>query len=342
MKLVKTITALFCAFVLSGLVGFADVPQSLPIGSLSALRGYAIEQASSADASVSSLSSVQYKYVWQDWSSTKLGSELLAVISSLDLKGFSVENPKDPLYLYVDVSNRTGDRLFSASNVIQPVTSGIAWALPPTAGNIKLVLADTVPIAFEGLYGAGLRYKDPSGRTFQFEDIQVRDGKVYFPKALAGNPSVTLWLYVNVNDGSSKTFVYSPKDNGKIVDPTVLNVTLSPSIEGYAPFQDANPALFVPSAGGVGINPTVELVLTSGRSVIVSAVTTELRQATAFWVRARGDVRPTRYSAGGGSAMITLPAGVYYITPEWNPSEFKDAAQTYTPYQPYYGGGEKG
>lgn len=340
MKLIK-IAALLCAFFLNGIVSFADVPQTMPIGSLAALRAYAIESARQFDVSVNSSASVEYGSAYRTWNDPVSGAELLKLIASSNLQNFSVENPRDGVWLYGNVGTKDGDTLFFGFKDLQPRLVGSVWSLPSDAGNIKLVLADEIAIPVPGVVYATLRGKDPvTGRTIEYQQVRVQNGKVYFPKAKAGDPLMTLWVTVDQGINTPwKNLVFSTKD-GSAVTPVSLPVTLNPTIEGLYAFKNWIPVVTVPSVSGVGLNPTIELTIDYPAAIILylNVISSESKYPVGYWMKKQGGAGWTKLI--GPNPAINVGSGVYYIVPEWKDVDFKDPAQPYYPYQG--GGGGKG
>jgi hypothetical protein len=340
MKLIKNIAALFCAFVLSGIVSFADVPSSMPIGSLSALRAYAIESARQFDVSVSSSTSVEYGSAYRTWSDPVSGAELLKLVAASDLRNFSVANPKDGVWLYANVGSRDGDTLFSAYKDLQPRLIGSTWSLPSDAGNLKLVLANEIPIPVDGAVYALLKGNDAvTGQTVDYQQVRVENGKVYFPKSKAGDPSMTLWVMLDQGINVPwKALVYSAKD-GTAVAPVSLPLALNPGIEGLYTFKNSFPGIItVPSSGGVGINPTIELTVDYPAAIIVypNVMSSEAKYPVGYWMKKQGVEGWTKLI--GPNPAVNVSSGVYYLVPEWRAIDFKDPVQPYYPFQGDGGG----
>lgn len=315
-----------------------DLPDLPMIRSTDALRTYAIEQTANVSASIntslpSDARSWDYVSV-QEATADGIGNTIRGMSLSVD-----VVNPNDYLFVWAGSYNADGDVMFSGWKQFRLVAGKGGYALPADYGDITLSLVDNVPLRINGAQSASIVVLDDNGQTTMGTSLQVRDGKVYFPRQLAGMNAILAvytgkegngWLYWNVSNGSQTT-------------PERFNITLKSIVKGVVSVTDlANVEVAVPTTNHVGNNITVEYKSTDKGLVGASFFTTEGKWFLGAWVRKAGtsDWVPYKAAIGGGSVFINIPMqpGTYYIVPAWNDGDLIEPADPW--YPPYDGGGK--
>jgi hypothetical protein len=213
---------------------------------------------------------------------------------------------------------------------------------PPDFGEFQLELNHTIPIRVQGATWAQIKYVDENGRTsWSYDDVQVADGKVYFPTALAGKTNTFIWIHRYDNGQRLPTLVYQTYSGGVRVLPSPVTIELSPSISGMKYFKDEvwiNSIVDV--IDGYGVNPTIELELSQvTQNIVVDSRTSGGAFALGCKIRSRGSSEWVYYERPVGYPwpVLNLPAGFYYIVPVWGIGSFKEVER---PYYPHNGGGK--
>lgn len=326
------------------------------IGSKDKLRTFAVEQAFNVSVSINTQlpSGNSYAYVRLDEATDACIESTIRGVSL----SFGVVNPKDWVWTWAGVFNSDGDQLFNGSKqytLVGPSAVDGSYSMPDGYGDVVLELGDEIPIRISGVESATVTDLDENGKTQASHSLRVRDGKVYYPRQLAGEnrmfsayvtnrkkwPTtddifVGNWLYWNVGNG------------GTPMQSVSHDVELTGSIKGITPMTDTDVSVVVPTFGGYGNNQTVELKVTNHFTSKVSFWTTEGKWFRSAWVRKAGTtnwiLRAPSLDATRNMISFDLPVqtGVYYIIPIWSEGDLVVPEDPY--YEPYYYGdyGEKG
>jgi len=319
--------------------------QDLPmIRSKDALRTYAAEQLSQATASIStSLPAGTNTYRYVPLASSSVGG-LIAAIKGMTLS-VDIANPADGLFTWATGNNSDGDTLFFGYNSFNLVQGNGGYSLPDGYGKVTLTLANTVPIKIPGSQYAIIDILDSNGNTTAEYKVDVYNGKVYYPRQLAGTNAI---LAVLVGDGRTQgTWKFWNATTGGAVQESHYSISLNPSVSGITSLTNSNVIIAVPTHNSFGTNQTVELTSTVKQRIpTVSFYTTENKWFIGAWVRKAGSsdwslFQPTTNPATDlVSFSLDLLPGVYYIVPIWSAGDLDEPADPY--YPPYYGEGEKG
>lgn len=326
------------------------------IGSKDKLRTFAVEQAFNVSVSINTQlpSGNSYAYVRLDEPTDACIESTIRGINNLSV---GIVNPKDWVWTWAGVFNADCDQLFSGSKqytLVGPSTDG-SYSMPSDYGDVVLELGDNIPIRISGVESAFVTDLDENGKTQASHSLRVRDGKVYYPRQLAGGNRM-LSAYVTNRKKWSTTddifvgnWLYWNVGNGGTPIPAVSHdVELTGSIKGITPMTDTDVSVVVPTFGGYGNNQTVELKVTTQFTSKVSFWTTEGKWFSSAWVRKAGTtnwiLRAPSLDATRNMISFDLPvqAGVYYIIPIWSEGDLVEPEDPY--YEPYYYGdyGEKG
>lgn len=336
-----TVMVLLCA----ALTSIAQITH-LPISSQSELLTYALEQTASVSASIGT-SLPSGPNTWGGFIPVK--SPTVAGISNA-ISGMylavDVANPKDALYAYNGAYDSDGDVLFSGFHQFWLENAKGGYTLPVDYGNVPLVMVDNPPIKIPGAIAAQVSMIDASGRTGNTYSLPVRNGKVFFPRQLAGTNAVLSVFIQGEKGDSSGGWLYWNVGNGGWIYPDRFTFALKTTVQGITAVTDSNVRVAVPTSKSVGKNQSVEFTSTSKQSVTVSFWTTEGKWFNGAKVRKAGTTEWTTYEAatetktGYVSFPLGLSEGVYYIVPLWNEGDLVEPADTW--YPPYYGDGGKG
>lgn len=337
MKRTIVLSTMVSALFVSGLFA-QDLPM---IRSKDALRTYALEQSANAAASINtSLPSDAHS-----WDYVQIEEPTASGISNA-IRGMSmsvdVANPNDWLYLWAGAYNAEGDPLFTGWKQFHLVNGKGGYVLPDGYGDVTLILFDNIPIRVDGAQSATINILDSNGQTIMGAPVRVENGKVYFPRQLAGTNAV-LAVYTGGEKGGGQGWLYWNVNNGSKVTPEHFNIALNATVQGIVSFTDeANVWVAVPTTNGIGNNLTVEYKSTGKAYIGAVFHTTEGKWFTGAWVRKAGESHWTPYTAtiGEKAVFINIPMqqGVYYIVPTWNPGDLTEPADPW--YPPYDGGGK--
>ena len=331
------------ALTLTAAFALNTFAQDLPmLRSKDALRTYALEQSANVAASINASLPVgnnSYGYVpVEEATASSISNTIRGMNLSVD-----VANPNDSLFVWAGAYNADGDPLFTGYHQFSLVNGKGSYALPPDYGDVTLTLFDNIPIKVNAdAQSAIIDILGPDGKTQMEYSLDVRNGKVYFPRQLAGTNAM-LAVYISGSKGVGPGWLYWNVNNGSQVNPEHFNVTLKPTIQGVVSVTDlANVWLSIPTTNGIGNNLTVEYKSTGKSWVGASFYTTEGKWFTGAWVRKAGtsDWVPYTATIGEKAVFINIPIqqGIYYIVPTWNPGDLTEPADPW--YPPYDGGGK--
>ena len=214
----KMITV-FAVMMFASVAAFGQTSSLEMISSRAALKAYALEKIVWANASVSSPSMVNFSstrpFVEIKNSDGEIDTYKLGLLIWNNTLVFDVANPKDPLWFYVQYSDKNRDVLFCGSRETELEQQNGCWRLPGGSQYIEVDLAYQIPIEVDGLSGARAITRDENGEILNQEYLRIDDrgGKFYFPTNLAGqNGELILTYYRN---GSESTQVFG-LSNGKV------------------------------------------------------------------------------------------------------------------------------
>ena len=327
------------ALTLTAVFALNTYAQDLPmIGSKDALRTYALEQAANVAASISTSLPVgnnSYGYVPV---SEATASGISNTIAGMNLS-VDVANPNDSLFIWAGAYNSDGDPLFTGYNQFNLVLGKGGYALPADYGNITLGLYDNIPIKVNGAQQAIVDILGPNGQTEAEYSLNVQNGKVYFPRQLAGTNAILAVFTNSATAGSPGGWAYWNVGNGSSIQSQHFNVTLNSPIQGIVSFTDANVFVTVPTTNSIGNNLTAEFKATGKELVSVSFWTTEGKWFKGAWVRKAGTSQWQQYIAvvdkSAGMMDFALPitaTGIYYIIPVWSAGDLIEPADPLLPY----------
>lgn len=313
----------------------AQEMKSLPIGSKDLLRTYAIEQSSQITAQIGTTiptggDRYQYTSVLKN-TAAGISNTIAGMLLSID-----VANPNDWIYVYNAVYNEDGDTLFSGSKHFKLENGKGGYALSVGYGDVPLNLSHTVPIKVDAVRYAYISIMGENGQTQQMESVEVRDGKIYFPRSLAGENAI---LSLLIGDEWHHWSV----QNGSYINPEHFNINLTSGIEGISSFKDQNVIVRIQTKNGVGKNQTAEVEVTGKSLITASFFTNEGKWFQGAWVRKAGATELVYYPAVVDERLsmmlihIPVQAGVYYIIPDWHEADLVEPEDPY--YPPYDGGG---
>lgn len=335
-------------FVICSIGAFGQA--TLPINSKAVLRAYALEQSANVFVyfgSSLSLGDSSSRFVAVE------GGTAAGISKAISSQSFAIDvaNPKDMIYCGGSVFNTDGDCLFSGWKNFYLVSSdsGKTYLPPDGYGKIDLELQDTIPIKIEGVMYAQLDILDGEGRSRNFYNLNVRDGKVYFQTALAGTNAI-IGVYSRTTDSSGQTTYgwkyWSAKDS-KLTNQMIPLNEVSVTVKGVKNITDGDIIVEVPTTNGIGDNITVEYKSTKVQNVTVSFLTSEWKWYKGIRVKKVGAKDWEFYTPVLDSTKeyyyinVMFDVGTYYIVPDWAPESLKEpTGPWYPPY--YYDGGARG
>ena len=326
--------------------------QDLPmLRSKDALRTYALEQSANVAASINASLPVgnnSYGFVpVEEATAVGISNTIHGMNLSVD-----VANPNDSLFVWAGAYNADGDPLFTGYHQFSLVNGKGGYALPPDYGDVTLALFDNIPIKVNNAQSAILAILGPDGTTQMEYSLDVRNGKVYFPRQLAGtNAILAVYAGIEVKPGQMQyDWEYWNVNNGSKFSSEHFNVALKSTIRGVVSVADQGEIFVsVPTTNGIGYNQTLELKCTSvARTLsLASFQTTEGKWFRGAWIRKAGasawswyDALPDVYP-GGKQVMavyVYQTKGVYYIVPVWVDGDLTEPSDPF--YPPYNGGGK--
>ncbi|MFA6898551.1 MAG: hypothetical protein WC250_04070, partial [Candidatus Paceibacterota bacterium] len=182
------------------------MPESLQIGSIEVLRGYALEQSTQVYASLWSQSSVPAStysnYIWEQYVRDDSGTDpkkILAILSSRPLV-LEVANAVDWCWAYAGIQNNDGDTLFSAYNSFKLTNDGGGYFIPNDALKVSLQMNSQIPIYLPGVTSVRVLERDQNGNIIRDTYLEGgADGKFYWPsyfssdQCLGGEVILSTW-----------------------------------------------------------------------------------------------------------------------------------------------------
>jgi len=334
MKIVKFLTVAVAVLGFCSLPLFVQAQDSLPIYSSAALRAYALSQARGATVQASSgtgNSGFQDYY----WDAPKNSTDILALINETKLS-FDTTDTSAMAYLYVIITDKQGNMLFSGSSSGKPVQESGKWIMPTSVGTISIELTGDVRIltskAVSFAYvidSKGYSHKVPS----------YDDGTLFFPKVSAGLPGGKLKIWYQ--DGTTETFSTDPKDMGKVIPIVAVSASvMNSSIKDVLAFKDPEKVtVSILAINKKGIIPTIEVTRsdTSGATSFDIA-TSDGKRPTKLWFRLNTSEEWGSVDTGvSWPVSITIPVGTSYFVPEFNSVDFSEETKTVD-----YGNGNSG
>lgn len=316
-----------------------SVPAGLPqLTSEAKLRAEALEQAIPgwANVQVGSASSIKgstpLAISWDH--APKSSSDLGGIIDKfINTQQIGLINDSDEVYIFVTIRNSEGDPLWYGwgSSTPQEVEKPGGKFLPETILNYSL--ADSPTKVGRGVAKARFYGTDGGGTEFS-RNIDVANGKLYFPSLYAGKGILVLY------DKSGNVLAeYDLTKGGQVQQPTKLTPWVESNFANVWSYQDPGKiSQTVYSSGGEGSNPTFEVVLSVElKKLPISVQTSEGVTAIGYSYKKLGD--ETWSETNSPSEIGPIGAGTYYIVPKWNPDEFREV-----PLKPHpdNGGGEYG
>lgn len=329
----------------------ATPPASLPISSKGTLTAYANGQVARGYINHSAPTLLQggdSTFLYQENGDI---AELLTDLSSKEA-AFTVANIDDNIFTWVQVMNNQWETLYWGYREAPAQKVGAEWKL--SSAPIKIMLADYIPLPFDGALSAHLVIRDDDGNVVDSRWMDVNNGKIYFQTALAGWGDEFIVTYFTPGGGIASV-AYSVPNNGVAITPTSISGRTSIFIENQSSFSDAKigegNALTIPMTvgyndQGTSGSPLLHLKIEYDRQVLITA------SAFSYDVPSRPYVKPTKYTfyqfengrpvdtievtAVLGVINVDVPAGTYEVVPD-----FGDLFESKTlPTPPWYGGGK--
>ncbi len=325
------------------------IPAELPmIINSGTLRASAYERAAEVHASTWSSSpsmvSSQTTYDSRGWEGRKTSLEILEQVKLLKLAGGTTSSSED-INVGLSVNDKDGDQLFAGLNTVKFVQVGGVWTLPKGAGDVTLVF-DSLGIDMGQEISSAMGFvKDKQGNIISSQYVRASGRKVFFPPSLAV-PGAT--LRVVFADGVT-VMEYSTTDGkGKKLHVIPFAVAMSGSFPDTYSFRDPFAAIkiVVKTEKGVGVVPTIEVVMTDLLPVKLDVITSEGKRPLGFRVKSQliGGVWDSIPVDRSGIANITLPSKfnglTTYIVPEFRSEDLTEAPQPI--FSSGGGGGGKG
>jgi hypothetical protein len=321
------------------------------------LQTYAEEQAYGVSISISASLPTGNKANAQTLVMEASAAGIINTIHSISLS-VDVVNYDDPLFTWAAVYNDNWDLLFSGSKQFMLVTDSHGnHVMPEDYKSLALKMADLIPISIPGAESAFVDELDDNGRTQNTHNLQVSNGKVYYPKQLTGGNRI-LAVYTSnqpnhVSPNTNGTYVgnwvyWNVGKGGVPVRSAAYAARFQASIMGTVTLQDCDVFVAVPTVkGGYGDNITAELKVTHPLTSKVSFWTTEGKWFTSALVRKSGTSQWVSYTPSLDTTQnvmsfnlpITEP-GIYYVIPAWNIGDVVEPADPY--YPPYNYNGSNG
>jgi len=314
-------------------------PDSLPTGSLGALRKNALERVKYGFVSAYS-QSIRYES-GSVTTVTASGSSPNAILAGLTSQSFqfNVTNANDWCSVWSQLSDGDGNVLFYGGNGFYPEKVATNSYRIPASAKYNLELGYWVPLYVGAVDSATILFRDSSGNIQWQEEVKVYNGYLQFPQTYAGrNGEIIL-------RGGGYTAAYSLKGD-KLPDIYVGGNTLA-VFENYKEVNDSGllngqdmavTTLIDITATNYQQPPVVRVEIKSTRKVnlltVVGKNSQPVEYAQIASVRANGEAVEVTSQCQQGSASFTLQPGVYWIS-------FNDLAslQRNQP-QPPYGGGQ--
>lgn len=338
------------ALMVSVLSVMSTFAQDLPmIQSKDTLRTYALEQSADVAASINASLPVgndSYDFVPV---SEPTAEGISNTIAGMNLS-VDVANHNDPLFIWAGAYNVDGDPLFTGWKQFWLVNGKGGYALPDGYGDVTMELFDNIPIRVGGAQSAIINIKDSNGQTIMGASVRVENGKVYFPRQLAGTNAI-LSVYVTGSKEVGPGWLYWDVSNGSKITPEHFGVTLKTTIRGVVSAKDTasnhtnTVTLVVPTTNNIGENLTIEYK-SNGRGLLrLFSWTSEGKWFKGAWVRKAGTEQWIPYTATvtapPTAVFIEVPvqSGIYYVVPSWDPQDLTEPAD---PWYPPYDGGSNG
>ncbi|MDO8571402.1 MAG: hypothetical protein Q7R79_01875 [bacterium] len=309
----------------------SSVPSKLPTGSVGEIQAYALEHTSQVRAGVGSESQVNgSRRTYVDKRINGAGAAL-ALLASSSFE-FNVENPKDDVYLWVWLYD-DDDNAVVYGDARKKLVVAKGGNYRPEDLKITLRYAEFVPIAISDLRSAYVAIQDDKGKTIRHDRIEVRNGKMVYPVALAGNAPIHLFI------GDDYTEYLYSKDGLQKLPEQVNTGGVDVSIDHTLFITDGNVnKVVVPSENGRGYNYVIELTLTKAQPVQFFAQTSEGASSTGYIIKKKGGA-PVPWTVPKGYEVVQqLAEGTYYIWFSWDPQDFEPYDLYYAP--PDNGGGK--
>jgi len=183
------------------------LPDRLPIENIAALRSYAIEEIRRGYINIYSPT-----LVWpgtKTWGEFRYNpsedgvniSEVRSLFWSQKLV-FAVANPKSQVQVYAQLNNNDGDVLFQGWSFFHLEKRNDKWQVPENGTLFELRLAERIPIKVpESVTYGRLQEWNESGEVTADVNVEVRNGRLYFPTYFAGRSGR---LYLNVREADQK------------------------------------------------------------------------------------------------------------------------------------------
>jgi hypothetical protein len=318
---------------------FGDVPSSLPFGSRELLQAYALQNTAEARAGIGSDSIVGGNNATYFTRKVANGVQGIEALRSA-MFSFNIENPKDSVYLWSQLTDNDGNVLVGGSSSKMTVKSDVG-VYRLTDKKVVMSYSDKLPIIFPGAQAAQVFIHNEKGETIRRDDVKVQNGKILFPVALAGK--VSLLVYVENSEGRWEGNLY--KNDGTLkVKPDSVVSGIESQIDNtvFVTDSDLNNVV-MKSDGGMGNNTLFVLTLNKRRNEHFFAQTSEGYFFTGYNIMKAGETIPKNWVTPKQYEVAQdLNEGVYYIWFTWNESEFKSYQLWYAPPQNDGGGYGKG
>lgn len=315
------------------------LPDKLPIGSIAALKSYALEQVRGAWISVNSASLIRSgrNYARVEYVPGPLGPRMteIAELVKMEKLSFEVSDVRDYLSAYIAYQNSDGWTLFDGGQSFLLEYGKEGWVVPEHARKVVIDLVHEVPITLGGLASARIIERGEKGEIVRFFSPRVYEGRLLFPTYFAGRNGE---LILDFSDDRVGVYLLS---KGSAVPPIGATSSFEPVVRDTLAFRNTNYVYVVPEELE---NPLVELTLTvpTAVSFYAQVFDKELRQweiATGGWLRSQGSLEWEFFLLKPESpALLDLGTGVHYIVFRWKKFGTNAPPRYFPPYEPFYPG----
>lgn len=198
------------------------------------LKTYALSQVAAANSFVwgqsilSSVGEVRSLYITGDVDEV-IGGLMLNPSNQFKFK----IRDTSTLNVYASLMNSDGDGLFNSYTDVKPITnSNGGFSIYPT---LRLYMNMTIPVKFPSAQYARIDYTDPNTGESWTENLNVSNGKIYFPVQYAGRGTLVVGRqYPNGNTpGYDLELAYTLKDGLLIQSKNVSGQTGYAGIQNY-------------------------------------------------------------------------------------------------------------
>ena len=168
--------------------------------------------------------------------------------------------------------------------------------------------------------------------------LRVENGKVYFPRKLAGSKAIlTVQTYSqNISGDEVQNQLFWNVKNGGMITTQYFSTPIAASIKGIVTTTDAHVNVIVPTTEGIGENLTLEFSSTKKATGFASFATSEGKWFEGAWVRKSKETEWVFYLSlpNGNYKYVAFPVsakGVYYVIPKWKSGDLTPLPEVWVP-----------